>query len=400
MDVTNGFEFALLALIGAALAGALVGLPRRTPDDRPEPPDGKIAAEVADDLPFPLWRLDQAGRLIWKNAAFRDLARRDPQGEAALLAAKGRICLEDGRADGGSRDTWFETGMTAGRGVAGATGHALPADDLVRAERHLREMVHAMAKTFAHLPTGLAVFDASRHLQSFNPALAELTGLPPQFLSRRPSLLAILDAMRDRRMVPEPPDWKGWRRQVADMERAAADGLFEDVWPLPGGQTYRITGRLHPDGGLALMIDDISSETLRSRRYRASLELCQNVIDSLEEGIAVFAGTGQLVMANDAYAAIWGHDPGTELAPVGLPQMAAHWRGHSAPTTLWAEVEEFHLLAEDRFPWTGQARLSDGRLLACRFVPLADGAMLAGFSIARGDGMAHGMGDLRASGPA
>jgi PAS domain-containing protein len=209
--------------------------------------------------------------------------------------------------------------------------------------------------------------------------LADLTGLSPEFLSRRPSLIAMLDGMRDRNMIPEPKDWKGWRHQLADMERAAASGQFEDTWALPGGQTYRITGRRHLNGGLALMIDDISTEIIRSRRYRADLELCQRVVDTLEEGIAVFASTGQLVMSNTAYAALWGHDPGEQLAPMGFARMAAQWRALSAPSTLWTEAEEFSARLDDRAPWQAEARLLDGRLIACRFVPLSDGATLVGF---------------------
>ena len=284
-------------------------------------------------------------------------------------SAPGRISIE---TDDGTR--WFATE------VKSDIGYAVPIDDLVRAEASMRDMVQAMAKTFAHLPTGLAVFDHTRHLQSFNPALADLTNLSPEFLSRRPSLIAMLDGMRDRNMIPEPKDWKGWRHQIADMERAAASGQFEDTWALPGGQTYRITGRRHPDGGLALMIDDISTEIIRSRRYRADLELCQRVVDTMDEAIAVFAATGQLVMSNSAYAALWGHDPGEQLAPMDFGQMAAHWRALSAPSSLWAEAEDFAALLDDRVAWQAEARLLDGRLINCRFAPLSDGATLAGFN--------------------
>jgi len=47
----------------------------------------------------------------------------------------------------------------------------------------------------------------------FNPALLDLTGLPAEFLAMRPSLLSVLDAMHDRNMIPEPKDYRSWRRQ-------------------------------------------------------------------------------------------------------------------------------------------------------------------------------------------
>ena len=362
------FEFLTMAALGAALSLLILTFVPQTAARGADP----AIVELAERLPLALWRLDADGKVIWSNDAYRALAPAagDPPGGLS----EGRISLPVG---GEAR--WFEVTVQDGIGMA------RPLDDLVRAEAHLRDMVQAMAKTFAQLSTGLAVFDHTRHLQSFNPALADLTGLSPEFLSRRPSLIAMLDVMRDRNMVPEPKDWKHWRQQIADMERAAASGQFEDTWALPGGQTYRVSGRHHPDGGLALMIDDISSEIIRSRRYRADLELSQRVVDTLEEGITVFAPTGQLVMSNRAYAVLWGHDPAERLAPVSFAQLAAHWRSVSAPTTLWAEAEEFAARLDDRAAWQAEARLLDGRLVLCRFAPLSDGATLAGFRLVQTD---------------
>lgn len=358
-------ELLALGVLGAALGVVILSLvPRKMPQSADT--SERLAAQTAEQVSVPLWRMDSGGRVIWSNPAYRTLVAANTGKTMALVEGRASLDTKDGTE-------WFDIVIRSD------IGHARPVNDLVLAESNLRDMVQAMAKTFAQLPTGLAVFDHTRHLQSFNPALADLTGLSPEFLSRRPSLIAMLDGMRDRNMIPEPKDWKVWRHQIADMERAAASGQFEDTWALPGGQTYRITGRRHPNGGLALMIDDISTEIIRSRRYRADLELCQGVVDTMEEGIAVFASTGQLVMSNTAYAALWGHDPGERLAPMGFAQMAAQWRALSAPSALWAEAEEFSARLEDRAPWQAEARLLDGRLITCRFAPLSDGATLVGF---------------------
>lgn len=350
-----------VAILGAVLCAMLLALLPRV--RRTDLFAALRRQNIADELSIPLWRTDASGRLIWANQAYRTV-----WGHAAPPESEGRVVVI---SQGEPRH--FDVSRQ------GHIGQALPIDALIRTESDLRDMVQAMAKTFAQLPTGLAVFDRNRNLQSFNPALSDLTTLSPEFLSRRPSLVSLLDRMRDHNMIPEPDNWKDWRRQIAEMERAAAHGQFEDVWSLPGGQTYRVTGRPHPDGGLALMIDDISSEIIRSRRYRAELELCQGVVDTLEDGIAVFASTGQLVMSNTAYAQVWGHSPGSDLAPTGIRHLAAYWRQCSAPTTLWAEVEDYMTTLEGRDVWNADARLTDGRLIDCRFFPLSNGATLVRF---------------------
>ena len=98
----------------------------------------------------------------------------------------------------------------------------LPADTAVHAEAALRSFIQTLSQTFAHLKIDFAIFDRRRQLVLFNPALGDLTGLAPEFLSSRPTLFSLLDALRERRMIPEPRDYKHWRREMLELEAAAA----------------------------------------------------------------------------------------------------------------------------------------------------------------------------------
>ena len=279
----------------------------------------------------------------------------------------------------GGGTAWYE--LYTVTELDGQLVFALPADAIVTAETAMHDFMQTLTKTFAHLHVGLAIFDHQRQLHLFNPALLDLTGLPVDFLSLRPSLLSVLDAMRDRNMIPEPKDYRGWRRQLVELEKAAASGLYEETWSLPGGQTYRVIGRPHPNGAIALMIEDISGEMIRTRRYRADLELGQAVIDHVQEALAVFSEGGQLVISNAAYADLWGSDPSGSLEDASLRAVCAVWRAQSAPNPVWSELEDFAANQGDRSAWHAEARLLDGRLIDCRFAPLAGGATMIGFSI-------------------
>jgi PAS domain-containing protein len=258
--------------------------------------------------------------------------------------------------------------------------YAITANATVEAETALREFMQTLTKTFADLPIGLAIFDRTRVLQLFNPALAELTALPPEFLISRPTLSAVLDAMRAKAMIPEPKDYRSWRKQIMRVEEQASSGHFEETWSLPGGQTYRVIGRPHPNGALAFMFEDISTEMTRTRRYRADLELGQSVIDAVDDAVAVFSQAGQLVMSNRAYAQLWNHDPAVLLSDAGIGTLCAWWRENSAPSLLWDDATNYVTAMADRTPWDGEVRLLDGRMVNCRFRPLAGGATLITFS--------------------
>ncbi len=343
---------------------------------------------IAAQAPMMIWRELADGDVVWANAAYiahltekhmpeQDLTWPLPRLFERTASAQG-IAGQRQKIDGANgAGRWFDL-ISQAEGD-GRLVFALPIDAAVQAESALREFMQTLTKTFAHLPIGLAIFDRQRNLQLFNPALLDLTGLAPDFLSMRPSLSGVLDAMREKNTIPEPRDYRSWRKMMTEMEQAAASGLYEETWSLPSGQTYRVIGRPHPNGALALMLEDISSEMSRTRRYRADLELGQSVIDEIPDAIAVFAQSGQLVLSNLAYSDLWGHDPAATLAESTIATLCRHWSERSAPTTVWAEVENFAALIGDRNTWNAEARLMDGRLVSCRFAPIAGGATLTSF---------------------
>lgn len=386
-------------LLSAELRGGLTKISlvdAAEPASGPDPLTRRAQAEELEQLrgavsaaPMLIWREKPDGTVTWANAAYvLKLAERTEAGTdltwplpALFEAGPPRKDRPDRRVlkDGSGREAWYD--LQIRHEGEERILYALPADALEQAERSLREVLLTLTKTFSHLHVGLAIFDRQRKLQLFNPALTDLTGLPVDFLARRPALTAVLDAMRERNTVPEPKDYRNWRKQLIQMEKAAASGLYEETWSLPSGQTYRVIGRPHPDGALALIIEDISDEMTRSRRYRAEIELGMAVIDSLDEAVAVFSQAGQLVMSNAAYAEIWGHDPTGTLSEASLATVVGHWKESSAASPIWDAFEDMAGTQAQRRPITAEARLKDGRLLACRFLPLVAGSNMASFRL-------------------
>lgn len=342
-----------------------------------------LLRQITDETPFPVWRESPDGIVLWANPTCLALAvRRNPDQALAQwplprlldVQADGRLALD---MPGSDMPLWFD--CTLRSDDRGRTVIAQPADGLVQSERALASFVQTLTKTFAQLPIGLAIFDRQRRLQLFNPALTDLSGLSVEFLSARPGLFAFLDAMRERGMIPEPRDYKAWRKDMAALERSASEGSYEETWALPAGLTYRVVGRPHPDGALALLFHDISDEMTRTRRMRADVELGQAVIDASDEAIAVFSASGQTLMANAAYARLWGVDPMDALSGRSITELAEAWRTGCAPSHFWALAEGYAVTSGPREAWVSHARLNDGRSLRCRLAPLSGGATLIGF---------------------
>ncbi|WP_417240212.1 PAS-domain containing protein [Celeribacter halophilus] len=345
---------------------------------------------TTEHVPFLVWRELEDGTISWANSAYITLADRLSEEDTpswpptslfdTQLLSKAepnenrRLSLKDENGNTHWYDVYrFKLGdsfLYTGSNV----------DRTVKAEETLREFTQTLTKTFSHLTIGLAVFDRNRQLALFNPALTDLTSLPAEFLITRPTLISFLDRLRDSQMMPEPKDYKSWRQEMAELETAAEDGTYEEVWTLPGGMTYRISGRPHPDGAIAFLFEDISAEMSLTRRFRSEIETGQAVLDSLSEAIAVFSSDGTLAMANAAYTKLWRLDQLEGLAETSVSDATRVWHTKCAPTPIWSDFRKFVSRTGERAEWYGQTRLWDGRRLNCRFTPLPSGQTLVGFS--------------------
>ena len=166
---------------------------------------------IAENAHFLVWREQTGGTVSWANSAYLDLARncdtsapfsRWPPPRLFDTTAirtetppnAGRLSL---RVPSEPEPRWFEVAHISLGSDTLFT--AVAADQTVRAEIALRDFIQTLTKTFAHLKTGLAIFDKQRQLSLFNPALSDLTSLPIEFLTARPTLQKVLDRLRDKR---------------------------------------------------------------------------------------------------------------------------------------------------------------------------------------------------------
>ena len=344
---------------------------------------------LSDNSPLLAWARNEDGRIIWANKAYLELAHighgadgPKPWPPRTLFEDDQRVVDKTVRLPlkNASTDSlhWYDVRTKAYE--FGFFGFATEVGALVAAERSLKDFVQTLTQTFAHLSTGLAIFDRNRQLTLFNPALTDLTGLPFEFLSTRPTLVGFLDRLREKQMMPEPKDYKTWRQQLTELEAEAVKGSYEDLWTLPSGQTYRVSGRPHPDGAIAFLFSDITSEISLTRRFRAELEVGQAVVDAMVEGIAVFAPNGALTLSNAAFDDMWGLDPAGTLGEFSILDASRHWQNACEPSPVWGDIRDFVDTFAERTEWYGEVSLLSGSKLNCRIAPLAGGATLVGFT--------------------
>ncbi|WP_375253814.1 PAS-domain containing protein [Yoonia sp.] len=311
------------------------------PQQQENTQDSALMAAISAHSPQLVWQEDSDGRLLWSNAAFVGFA----QGQKGPLfrdfdrQLNGEANLQQRVATQHDKHQWFDVTTIAREGNLLHFAHEATA--LVRADQERRDFVQTLGKTFADLSIGLAIFDKSRQLAMFNPALLDMTKLPVTFLSARPSIDTVLDRLRELRMMPEPKDYASWREQFTAFEAAAKDGTYTENWALPDGQTYRVTGRPHPNGAFAILFEDISAEMSLTRRFRSDVETSQAVLDTLPDAIAVFTASGTLVISNAAYERLWMNEADHLMNIRDIKSEISIWQDHCIASPMWTEMRDF-----------------------------------------------------------
>lgn len=133
-------------------------------------------------------------------------------------------------------------------------------------------------------------------------------------------------------MIPEPKNYASWRDQMVALESAAVEGNYFEAWPLSNGQTFRITGKPHPNGAIAFLIEDISDEISLTRKFRSQIDTAHAIIDNLAAAVAVFSSTGALIMANTFYHNLWGAAPDGMLDNCDFMKKLEDWTATFAPS--------------------------------------------------------------------
>lgn len=336
--------------------------------------------------PNPIWQSDRTHRTDWSNKAYDTLTASvessQPGAPVFDMPSNGlehmrtrRTCLTSARGDA---QRWFD--ITSAQHGASWLHFGIDVTAVVRAEIAQRNFVQTLTKTFAYLPTGLAIFDRNRQLALFNPALIDLTQLSAEFLSGRPNLLSFFDRLREGRMMPEPKNYNSWREQMADLVAAASDDRYSETWSLASGLTYKVTGRPHPDGAIAFLFEDISAEISLTRRFRSELELSQCVIDTLDDAIAIFSQNGVLTFSNAAYRALWRSDPDSTFAEMTVVDATRHWQDLCHPSPMWGELRDFVVQGHDRAAWEMRVTHRNDMQILCQVTPVSGGSTLVSFA--------------------
>ncbi len=373
------FLFALAGALLAWLASILIFRRENSPQSTPQE-----LQQTLDNAPLIIWT-EKNNKVVWSNAPcqtrFEQISQLGITAFDPLPKSPRNKGLKRMRIQTPGQNDPVEFVVEHVSLDNKSIYYASDAKPLIETEQELQRFIQTLTGTFAHLPIGLTIFDKKRDLSLFNPALSDLLNLPAEWLIRRPSLMSFLDRLRSEGIMPEPDDFNSLRQEFQNLESGAVEGTYQAEWTLANGRIYRVVGRPHIQGGLALLFEDISKSVMVERQYRAELEQLYSAFDSLADGVAIFDPSGELVFVNDAFDDLWCSDMAGALAPINVIDFTRALQERCAPTPAWGDFREFVLEPAERSQWQAPFILNTGETVLGTFSPIAGGQVFCEFRI-------------------
>lgn len=352
---------------------------------------------LAEAYPAPTWITDATGKLAWANRAWLSELKVDSievareqgltfdRGADAIVAEAGRLRQhQEGfrwTTGDGRRRAWRIVAEPVQGGAGAVLAFALDMTEAEETRDTLRRHVEAHDETLNHLADAVAIFGPSKRLAFHNTAFQQLFNIDPAWLDERPTHAELLDALRQRRQLPEVIDYAGWKANELEFY-GATEAAPDDSWSLPDGRTLRIVRQPHPLGGVLLLFSDITDELQLRSRFNAQIQVQTATLDKLNDAVAVFGSDGRIRLHNEAFETFWALRPDQLEAAGEFDAIAALCQQTMPDPALWlglkARVADPD--PESRVPISGEGRTLDGRVAAWQTRPLPDGATLVAFS--------------------
>ncbi len=364
--------------------------------------DAAYLRGMLDALPMPVWSRDDDLSLLAVNQAYAvsveapskaavvtdqvELASGDAVREARALAAHARAAGQPRSEQfhlvlGGQRrlSVVTETAFTIGDRLL-TTGFALDQTPIEDLQARLADHVAAQAEVLERLATAIAIFAPDTRLIFFNTAFEKLWRLNREWLGAHPTYGGVMDALRERRLLPEVADYRAYKEE--ELKRfVSLIEVAETLLHLPDGRTLRRMVSAHPHVGLIFTYEDVTDFLAQERLFNTMTAVQRETLDHLHEGLAVWGGDGRLKLFNPAFSGLWALDPAVLAGEPHIAEVTEHMRPLlGGPNDAGADAdgmrERLSGLVAARRPCEGRLERPDGMILDYAAVPLPDGAML------------------------
>ena len=231
---------------------------------------------LVDIAPLALWHRDENGRIQYCNLAYsgaletsvhrviaenRELIDSHYQTSTydlsrKALESKSKQVIRTHLVVAGHR-RFMEIAETPIPDTRMTVGYAIDITEIEEAELELSRHISGHQEVLDQISAPIAIYGADTRIRFFNHAYRKTFELDEAWLYSRPTLGEVLENLRERRFLPEYPNFLNHKRARLDLFKNLLYPIHE-VLNQPTGQTLRLVISPHPLGGLLYLFDDHS----------------------------------------------------------------------------------------------------------------------------------------------
>lgn len=355
--------------------------------------DIRTMRALVNALPMPVWLKSRDGRLSWVNSAY--VRAVESTSEDEVLSRQ--IELMDSR----ERQRALRT-IASGHAfrdrmplVVGTERKAhdvimLPIEDTIAgaaidvaaiktAEDELGRQVADYERTLDHVSTAVAIFDRDMKLTFCNAAFLRLWSLDEEWIASHPDAGSLFDRLHQRGLLPEAPNYRQWKANVLSCHVSGEP--LKDMWLLPGDRIVQVLAAPRPDGGVTYLFSDETERLGLESDYKSLTNVQRETLDSLKEGVAVFAPDGRVKLHNSAFATIWNLSRDQLGKSPYVDEIIARAAKVADESQAWSRIRQVVTSFSDQRPqFAGQIQRADTTVVDFATTPLPDGGTLVTFA--------------------
>lgn len=349
----------------------------------------KLYSTILNMLPLPVWQRDGDLGIRFYNLAYGELVEdatpgapdetpeldRRARAQAKQALERGEEKRERRHIVAGGQRRLYEIHELPLPQENLTIGCARDITEIEKLQEEVQRYLSAQGDLLESSASAMAIYGADMRLRSYNYAFANLWKLDESWLDAEPSYGEILEALREKRKLPEQANFQQFKQAQL---RLFTDLIAprEEFFYLPDGKALRVIAIPHALGGILFAYEDVTDRLALERSYNTLIAVQRETLDNLYEGVAVFGEDGRLKLSNPVYLSMWKLDPHTAQSEPHVSELI----DHSRPLYIYEDWENFRAQRIAHIH-TRESRLSrlertDGKVIDCTTVPLPDGATL------------------------
>ena len=355
--------------------------------------DIRTMRTLLNALPMPVWLKSRDGRLSWVNTAYvravesasedEVLSRqielmdsRERQRALRAIASGAEFRARMPLVIGTERKAHDVIMLPIEDTIAGA---AIDVAAIKTAEDELERQVAAYDRTLDHVSTAVAIFDRDLRLTFCNAAFLNLWALDEEWLATHPDAGSLIDRLHEQGKLPEMPNYRQWKANVLSCH--ATGDAFDELWLLPADRIVQVMAEQRPDGGVTYLFSDETKRLGLESDYNSLTNVQRETLDSLKEGVAVFAPDGHVKLHNSAFATIWNLSRDHLGKAPYIDEIITRAAKVADETQSWSRIRQVVTSFSDARPQiAGQILRADATVVDFATTPLPDGGTLVTFA--------------------